>query len=200
MLWANNLMINVFHGDYHEGWSNHAVHNTYVWDPDKLPLLLEDDFALDAFYKLWTDMDYPSYGRNNLLSVDVPGPFWVYYQSGGRPDKYRNLFTDHTVYLTGAPTRTGWLVSDGDSEGPTFRSFEDWKRDTGNDRHSILGVASPDGFVDYAGDDFRLSGRSPAAAAGSPVFALTRDPRMAITRDFFGKPRSATHPSAGAFE
>ncbi len=200
VLWANNLMINVFHGDYHQGWSNHFVHNTYVWDRNKLPLLIEGEFATDAFYKLWADMDYPSFGRNNLLSVDVPGHFWVTYQSGGRPDKYRNLHTDHGVYLTAAPTRTGWLVSDGDNEGPTFRSFEDWKDDTGNDRHSILGVASSGGFMDYAAGDYRLTERSPAKRAGGGVFAVTRDPRMAITRDFFGKPRSTTHPSAGAFE
>jgi len=200
VLWANNVMINVFHGDYHEGWSNHFVHNTYIWDRDKLPLLLEGEFALDAFYKLWTDMDYPSFGRNNLLSVDVPGQFWVTYQSGGKPDKYRNLHTDHSVYLTVAPTNTGWLVSDGDSEGPTFRGFEDWKRDTGNDRHSLLGVASPEGFVDYDAGDYRLSDQSPAKGAGSAAFAITPHRRMAVTRDFLGKPRSTTRPSAGAFE
>ena len=200
VLWANNLMMNVFHGDYHEGWSNHFVHNTYVWDPDKLPLLLEDAFALDAFYKLWTDMDYPSFGRNNLLYMNVPGQFWITYQSGGKPDKYRNLHTDHSVYLTTAPTRTGWLVSDADNEGPTLRTFEDWKRVTGNDRHSIVGVASPDGFMDYAAGDYRLSERSPAAGAGSAASVTTRDPRMAVTRDFLGKHRSHTDPSAGAFE
>ncbi len=200
VLWANNLMINAYHGDYHEGWSNLFVHNTYVWDPDKLPLLLERDFSSHAFYRLWEDMRYPSFGRNNLLFINVPDPFWVYDQSGGRADKYRNLFTDHTVYLTRAPLETGWLMSDADNDGPTFRSFEDWKTDTGNDRHSIVGVAAPDGFVDYAGDDYRLTERSPAAGSGNAAFAVTRDPRMAITRDFFGKPRSATSPSAGAFE
>lgn len=200
VLWANNLMINAYHGDYHQGWSNHFVHNTYIWDRDKLPLLLEDAFDLDAFYRLWTDMDYPSFGRNNLLYMDAPGRFWVYYQSGGAADKYRNLHTDHSVYLTAAPTRTGWLVSDGDNEGPTFRAFEDWQRNSGNDRHSILGVAAPDGFADYAAGDYRLGRQSPAKAAGGAAFATTRDPRMAITRDFLGRPRSTSHPSAGAFE
>ncbi len=200
VLWANNVMVNAYHGDYHEGWSNHFVHNTYVWDPDKVPPLLAGDFALDAFYRLWEDMRYPSFGRNNLLFVAAPGPFRVYRQSGGAADKYRDLFTDHNVVLAAAPMETGWLVSDSDSGGATLRSFEDWKRGSGNDRHSLLGVASPEGFVDYDGGDYRLTGRSPAKRAGSPVFATTRDPRMAITRDFWGQPRSVATPSAGAFE
>jgi hypothetical protein len=54
--------------------------------------------------------------------------------------------------------------------------------------------------VDYAAGDYRLTARSPAKRAGSAVFATTRDPRMAIARDFLGAPRSIVNPSAGAFE
>lgn len=182
LLWCNNLYIDSSLTDYHVGWQNWRVHETYVFTRNK------------GYFHVMHYRDGLKLFRNCLLHSVVPQSD-MYESMGETPHQdIHQLRPDFFMYLMPEPGR--WLYPRTDNT-PTIETWEQW-REAGFDAHSTLSDADPR-FVDAAAGDYRLLVDSPAAGAGTGDMLRATDVRPAVTHDFYGNPRPDP-PSCGAFE
>ncbi len=179
IVWANNIYLNTWLADYHKGWTNWRIHETFVFDEPP-----------PALIKNW-GMQSVTVFANCLLSapkgVDV-----MFWQSGkAGPDGYRLFRVDHMLYL--APPPRYWVCG----QGAAIVDRSAWLAQ-GLERGGALMQKAP-GFVDAANGDFRLRPTSPAAGFGTPRYLRPADPALRVARDFYGRSRPA-RPAVGACE
>lgn len=180
IVWMNNVYINSWMGDYHRGWTNWHIHETYHFE-EKAP----------AFIKNWGMREGPTAFANGLLSAPK-GLEVVYWQSGkAEKNGYRLFRADHLLYLM--PQPTFWMRG----LGAEIRPREAWLAE-GLERDCVI-AHRPAGFADAARRDLRLAAGSPAIGLGSPAFLDPPDAALRVTRDFNGK-RRENPPAVGAFE
>ena len=182
LLWCNNLYVDSSLTDYHTGWENWRVHETYVFTRNR------------GYFHVMHYRDGLKLFRNCLLASDVALRS-IYESMGDTPDQdIRQLRPDFFMYLM--PESADWLTPRS-GKTPTIETWQQW-REAGFDLHSTLSDAGPQ-FVDAAAGDYRLQRNSPAAGAGTPEMLQATTLRPAVTRDFYGNPRPDP-PSCGAFE
>ncbi len=182
LLWCNNLYIDSSLTDYHVGWENWRVHETYIFTRGK------------GYFHVMHYRDGKKLFRNCLMHSEVPQSD-IYESMGDTPNQdIHELDPDYFMYLMREPGR--WLYPRTDNT-PTIETWEQW-RAGGFDEHSTLAEIDPR-FVDPDAGDYRLLPDSPAAGAGTPEMLTSTDLRPAVTHDFFGTPRP-NPPSCGAFE
>jgi len=179
IVWANNVYLNTWLADYHKGWTNWHVHETFVFE-DKPPVLVKN----------WGMQGYTVFA--NCLLRAGKGVGVVYWQSGqASKDGYRLFRVDHMLYLMPRPDY--WVCG----QGVAIRDRRAWLAE-GLERGCVVADEAPE-FADAARHDFRLRPGSPACRFGSPAFLHPRDAALKVTRDFDGRPRP-TPPAVGAFE
>lgn len=182
LLWCNNLYIDSSLTDYHVGWENWRVHETYVFTRNR------------GYFHVMHYREGPTYFRNCLLASPVSLSD-MYESMGDTPNQdIRLLRPDFFMYLMPEPVR--WLSARTDNT-PQIDTWGQW-REAGFDANSTLADTDPR-FVDADAGDYRLLPDSPAAGAGGPETLSPTDLRPAVTHDFFGNPRPDP-PSCGAFE
>lgn len=180
IVWANNVYVNAWMGDYHKGWTNWHIHETHLFE-EKAPV----------FVKNWGMRDGLTVFANCLLHAPQ-GADVVYWQSGkAAKDGYRLFRADRVLYLMPRPAY--WMRG----LDVTIKDRAAWLSE-GLERDCVI-VDKPAGFVDRAKGDLRLAPSSPAVAFGSGRFLNPRDAALRVLRDFNGCPRPA-RPAAGAFE
>lgn len=182
ILWCNNLYVNSSLTDYHVGWENWRVHETYVFTRNR------------GYFHVMHYREGPTYFRNCLMTSTVPQK--DIYQSMGDTlaQDIQQLRPNFFVYLMSEPRN--WLTARSGNT-PEFATWQQW-RGAGFDAHSTLAEADPR-FADPDAGDYRLLPESPAAAAGTPEMLHPARLRPAVTHDFNGNPRPDP-PSCGAFE
>ncbi len=182
LLWCNNLYVDSSLTDYHVGWENWRVHETYAFTRNK------------GYFHVMHYREGPTFLRNCLLTSPV-GFSDMYESMGETPEQdIHVLRPDFLVYLMPEPRR--WL-SARTANTPEIGAWQQW-REAGFDEHSTLAEADPH-FVDADAGDYRLLPESPAVGAGTGEMLDSADLRPAVTRDFYGNPRPDP-PSCGAFE
>ncbi len=182
LLWCNNLYIDSSLTDYHVGWENWRVHETYVFTRGK------------GYFHVMHYRDGLKLFRNCLMHSSVRQSD-IYESMGDTPDQdIHELDPDYLMYLMPEPRR--WLYPRTDNT-PTIETWEQWRAE-GFDQHSTLADLDPR-FVDADAGDYRLLPDSPAVGAGTGETLSPTDVRPAVTHDFFGNPRPDP-PSCGAFE
>ena len=180
VVWANNVYVNNWLADYHRGWTNWHVHETYVFDN-----------VAPVFVKNWGMRQRPTVFANGLLCARR-GAKVVYWQSGNaEKDGYRLFRADRMLYLMPRPGY--WMRG----LGVAIKGREDWLAE-GLERGCVV-LDKPAEFVDRARGDYRLKPDSPGAGFGSSAFLDPSDAALRVTRDFNGRPRGSS-PAAGAFE
>ena len=114
------------------------VNNTFVGS-DGVELLIQFDTRDNVI-------------QNNIVASGDQGTFLenAYEENAGN-------VVDHNLFYSPSGLGT-WQW-----KGRTYNDLEEYRRDTGNDEHSVLG--SP-GFVDPTSHDYRLTAGSPAVDAG----------------------------------
>ncbi|MFW5867177.1 MAG: hypothetical protein ACOCX2_05135 [Armatimonadota bacterium] len=182
LLWCNNLYVDSSLTDYHVGWENWRVHETYVFTRGK------------GYFHVMHYRDGKKLFRNCLLHSAVRQSD-IYESMGTTPNQdIHELDPDYFMYLMPEPRR--WLYPRTDNT-PTIETWEQWRAE-GFDEHSTLTDLDPR-FVDADAGDYRLLPDSPAAGAGTPEMLTATALRPAVTHDFFGAPRPDP-PGCGAFE
>jgi hypothetical protein len=179
IVWANNVYVNSWMGDYHKGWTNWHVHETHFFDA-KAPVLVKN----------W-GMGEPTVFANCLVAAPQ-GLEVVYWQSGGASkDGYRLFRADHVLYLM--PNPGCWMRG----LGVEIPGRDAWLAESLETDSAIQN--EPARFMDADARDLRLRPDSPAAGFGASTFLNPADPALRVDRDFNGRPRPA-RPAAGAFE
>lgn len=181
ILWCNNLYLDSMLTDYHAGWPNWHVHETFI------------NHTGGGYFLTMYCRDGPTLLRNCLIHCPVsPGSM---YEPWGKADEQDTwIQPDRCIYSMPAPR--SWLKPRGE-HGRVITTWEDW-RAAGFDTHSLLTQAEP-GFRDPAAGDYRLLPTSPATGAGTPHMQQAAELRRAVKSDFYGRPRPDP-PSMGAFE
>ena len=180
IVWANNVYINSWMGDYHKGWTNWHLHETYFFQ-DKTPALVKN----------WGMASGLTVIANSLMYAPK-GVEAVYWQSGkAAKDGYALFRADRLLYLM--PPPDFWVRG----QGVEIRDRAAWLA-MGLERGCLVSNQAPD-FVDLDKRDLRLKSASPAAGFGSPQFLNPLDAALRVVRDFNGVQRPA-RPSVGAFE
>ncbi len=182
ILWCNNLYVDSSLTDYHTGWENWRVHETYVFTRNK------------GYFHVMHYRDGLKLFRNCLLHSAVSLRS-MYESMGDTPDQdIHQLRPDFFMYLM--PEPANWLHPR-TGNTPTIETWQQW-REAGLDEHSTLAEIDPR-FVDAASGDYRLLPGSPAGGAGTPEMLRSTALRPAVTRDFYGNPRP-NPPGCGAVE
>ncbi len=180
IVWANNVYINTWLADYHKGWTNWHLHETYLFEK-----------PMPVFVKNWGMRDGLTVFANGLLCAQQ-GADVVYWQSGkATAEGYRLFRARHMLYALPEPRY--WMRG----LGVEFRDRKAWLAE-GLDTGGRVS-AGPPGFVDVKSRDLRIRANSPAVGFGAPLFLNPKDRALRVTRDFNGRPRPA-RPAAGAFE
>ncbi len=183
LLWCNNLYLDSSLTDYHFGWPNWRLHESYVFS-EKRP----------GYFHVMNCREGKALLRNCLMSCPVKMHYM--YETMGKPENQDISMMDPDWLMYFIPGSAMWLHARG---GVTeeFQTWEQWQA-AGFDAHSTLTDADP-GFVDPEAGDYRLRADSLAVGAGSPDTLVPDGIRPGITHDFFGRPRP-NPPSCGAFE
>ena len=181
IMWANNLYVDSMVTDYHTGWKNWHVHETYVFT-----------HRPGYFFTMHCQPGGTLF-RNCLMYA--PQGVKGMYEPWARPNQDPSVIQpDHFLYLMKPPLL--WLHQRG-ANGQTIATWPEW-RAAGFDPHSkLLSPVSP--FVDATARDFRLKPGAVATAAGVPDFLRPTDPRLAVPLDYLGR-RRPDPPSVGALE
>lgn len=198
LLLANNLLINCTVGDYHGGGGdNRYVHNTFIYDLSQAPEALRDlaTRGSQGLSCLWSFSGRTFY-HNNLVYRPAGDFFMFYMNADGDPRKYRQVYADNNVYAV-APLPSAYLRSAND--GLKLKTFEDWQKDTDQDKESLLIEPTAVPFVSVTSGDFRLTS-NPWTSVASEYNKKVEGVSLAVTRDFDGKLRDKQHPTVGAFE
>lgn len=181
IVWANNLFINSFHGDYHSVWQNVFVHNTWIYD----------DPRANTHYKLW-GFGGTAAVRNCLVVASHPMAM-VYQNNELSLDKYKSYFSDNNIYVLDEPAF--WLTG---ARGEKM-TFSQW-REAGSDKQSVVIENFPGKTILLSGDGYRVPLESKiTGSVSSEIFFSTNDIRFRVSRDYFGKARSP-RPTAGAVQ
>jgi len=181
LLWANNLYVNSSLTDYHSGWENRHVNETYIFTRG------------GGYFCTMHCRPGGTLFRNCLLWARAP--IRSMYEPWGREgEDPRALQPDGFLYLM--PPPAAWLRPRG-KVGTPIADWDAWRR-AGFDSHSKLMEADPQ-FADLARDNYRLRAGSPASGAGAPATLRPDGAFPGVTWDFDKRPRPAV-PSAGAFE
>lgn len=181
ILWCNNLHINSMLTDYHVGWPNWHVHETFVNDTGGGYFLTMHCRGGAALFR--NCLAYCPVARGSM------------YEPWGYEDEDASwIQPDHFIYFM-PPPRT-WLKPRR-KFGATITTWDEWQA-AGFDRHSVLTEADPR-FANPGARDYRLLPDSPAAGAGIPQMQQATPLRQAVKTDFYGTPRPDP-PSCGAFE
>ena len=202
IIWANNLYLDSHLADYHLGWPNWHLHETFVYRNHR-----------PAYFLVMHCREGPTLFRNCLLHAPRTVRY-MYETMGDTPNQDISMIQpDHFLYFM--PPPVNWLHARS-ANSVEIETWEQW-RAAGHDPGSTMMDAAPGfvgapgtdadgtvtdaepGFAAAAGHDFRLLADSPAAGAGSAEVLTAAGLRPAITRDFFGCPRP-NPPSCGAFE
>ena len=179
LLWANNLYIDSSMTDYHHGWKNWHVHETFA-------------FTRNPGYFLTMNCTAGATLLRNCLLFS-PAKIGSMYEPWNRPNQDPSqMQPDHVLYLMPPPAR--WLRQR-KKDGMLIERWDQWQA-AGFDRHSRL-LAPEDPFAGEG--DYRPRTGAPPVGAGVPDFLAPKDPRMAVRTDFYGRDRP-NPPSVGAFE
>jgi len=190
ILWANNVLINTGYTEYHNDNSLWLVNNTWFIDN------LKDGSRLSKwFMELRPQRDDPFFVKSNLIVSKLPLKSMFSLQSETKKEGLPNYSWDFNCYCMPAPG--DWRSDRSRKIGP-LATWDEW-RAAGYDANSLWSPNADPAFVDVSKDDFRISPSSCAAGKGSPEFLKPGECRLAVTRDFNGRPRPAK-PSCGAFE
>lgn len=182
LLWCNNVYVDSSLTDYHTGWENWRVHETYVFNRNK------------GYFHVMHYREGPKYFRNCLLH-SAAAQSDIYESMGETPHQdVHVLRPDFFLYLMPPP---GHWLTPRTGNTPQIDTWEQW-REAGFDLHSTLAQRDPR-FVDAEAGDYRILLESPAAGAGTAETLSATDVRPAVTHDFLGRPRPDP-PSCGAFE
>jgi len=182
LLWCNNLYVDSSLTDYHVGWENWRVHETYVFTRNK------------GYFHVMHYREGPTFFRNCLLHSAVAQSD-MYESMGETPEQdIHQLRPDWFVYLM--PEPRNWLTAR-TGNTPEISTWEQW-REAGFDPHSTLAEIAPR-FIDASAGDYRILADSPAAGAGTAETLSATAVRPAVTHDFHGVSRPDP-PSCGAFE
>lgn len=182
LLWCNNLYVDSSLTDYHVGWENWRVHETYIFTRPK------------GYFHVMHYREGPKFFRNCLMYSPVSVGD-IYQSMGETPEQDITLLrSNYFMYLMPAPRN--WLTAR-TGNTPEITTWEQW-REAGFDADSTLSELAPL-FADAAAGDYRLLADSPAAGAGSAETLQPTDRRPAVTGDFYGNPRPDP-PGCGAFE
>ncbi|MBI4979723.1 MAG: right-handed parallel beta-helix repeat-containing protein [Spirochaetes bacterium] len=180
VVWVNNIFINAFYGDYHHGWKNVFLHNTWLYD----------DPHANVHYKLW-GFDGPAQVMYSLI-VSPHSMQMIFQNADGGVEKYREYYPQRNVYALAQTTP--WLVGVRKEK----LTYDEW-RAMGKDEGSMLLQNSGSAAITRTGDTYSISSRSPAAQFSDGVYTTTNDARYRVSRDFNGKTRPM-RPTAGAIE
>ncbi|MBM4046495.1 MAG: right-handed parallel beta-helix repeat-containing protein [Planctomycetes bacterium] len=181
IVWANNLYLNSMLTDYHVGWPNWHLHETFA-------------FTRAPSYFLTMHCRPGGTLFRNCLFWSPERPRSMYEPWGREGEDVTAIEPDHFLYLTPAPS--SWLKPRG-KVGTTILDWPAWQK-AGFDRHSQL-ANSPPHFLEAEREDFRLLPNSPAARVGTPAVLQPEGLRPGILWDFHKRPRP-NPPSVGAFE
>ena len=128
ILWCNNVYINSSFTDYHHGWPNWHVHETYIYD------------GYGGYFLSMRCRRGATLFRNCLMYCPVARRSM--YEPWGLADgDPLSIQPDYFLYLMLAPVT--WLKPRG-KFGPTINWWGEWQA-AGHDRHSILTDAAPAG-------------------------------------------------------
>ncbi len=172
---SNNLFINTEFYDYHDGYTNYWVHNTYVASPIR---------TSSAFFKTQGIGNGGRTVYRNSLAYAYYNAVSAIHRGSDSP---RVIDSDYNAFVMPSPGQ--WFNG--------IRTFAAWKNQ-GNDIHSIL-VPIRTAFVNPQNEDFRLAQTSPAIGVGQTAYLNQGPISMRVTKDFKGTPRDS-RPDAGAFE
>ena len=183
LIWANNLYLDSAITDYHVGWPNWHLHETFAYTHRPAYFLTMN----------CRDKESPTLFVNCLLHGphSVRNMYEPWANEGQEPAAMR---PDYFLYFMAPPQ--AWLRQRGEG-GEVITTWREWQR-AGFDTNSKLLPDDP-AFVDAAGRDFRPRATSAVVGAGAVDLPGRNDPRLAVTRDFAGQPRPMP-PSCGAFE
>lgn len=204
LLIVNNIYINTYLRDYHQGYDVYHIHNTYYFD---------EAFHQDTFLRLSQADLGRSHFYNNLI-YSTGSTYWNTYNlnkfcfesPGVIGECARAVMGDFNVYRIAIADYEGlpWWVYG--NEEDKIEEFAVWQS-LGKDLNSLL-FDDPDWAPSCFAVDFAFSvnrrdllSSCPVVNAGSPRYLKLRDdPALVIERDFWGRPRDDGHPDAGAFE
>ena len=180
VVWANNVYVNSWLADYHKGWTNWHLQETYAFEK-----------PMPVFVKNWGMGEGLTVFANCLLHAPE-GVEVIYWQSGNATaDGYRLFRALNTLYLM--PQPRCWMRG----QGAEITSRESWLSEELERGCEVSEEAV--GFANAAEGDWRLKSPSPAIGFGSPMFLDPEDAALRVARDFAGAPRP-NPPSVGAFE
>lgn len=177
MIWANNVYLDTHIGDYHGGWLNALVHNSFVLD------------GADRLYRMWEQKPdgHTLIAGNTVVSIR-PLDSTYYFNDAGVREKLPLLHTDYNAYAMPVPGL--WLGGKLDKA----TRWSDWQT-LGQDRNSRNGDAAS--CHPELGDLLKGPPCVVPPLRLPSTYAATAD--LAVTRDFLGRPRPAS-PAAGAYE
>ena len=190
MLFANNLYINTFHVDYHKGWDNYHINETFILKDAR-----ENGFE-DVFLKIWGIDNGNTFFRNCLFYVfDKSINKFIYMSANYDTDDYKFLNFDYCVYLM--PKPNNWLKG---KNGEEFKTLEEWKNLSGNDKHSTFSDNRDKSyFHSQTEDDYRLLKETILSRTKYSNLIKLKHEILVVDKDFFGKKRTVITPS-GAFD
>jgi hypothetical protein len=178
--WMNNLYVDTWMGDYHRGWTNWHLHETYATTK-----------PTPVFVKNW-GMYGPTVFANGLIYAPT-GLENVYWQSGkAEKDGYRRFRADHLFYLMPKPGK--WATG----LGTAIVSREDWLKE-GLERDCQWLPDTDASLAAPAEGDYRPLRSSPLVGKAAATFLSPKDLGLRVVRDFYGTPRP-NPPTPGAFE
>ncbi|MCP5444984.1 MAG: hypothetical protein H6968_18295 [Chromatiaceae bacterium] len=180
VVWANNLYIDTEIGDYHSGWMNSHIHNSYMFTKPEHKRL----------YKLWGVGDE---GRivfqNNMVAA--ASPLWAVFweNSSGVEDNYGLIQSDHNTFFMEQPYF--WLGG----KRKKIKQLNQW-RSHNKDINSAL-ISGRMCNLDQ--ESMQIDTNCLLRGSGSPVYLDGSQQVMQVNKDFWGRTRTEA-PTPGAFE
>lgn len=139
------------------------------------------------------------YLYNNIFVSGNQKPLTALYVGGAQPAALKDVIVaDYNVYALATPPQAWGLGSKG--EANNYNSFEAWRAATGNDKNSVLGAGSLDGFKNVPADTVKLPGgvpmqwgqtkvglTGPVGVQNASVLARAKPLREAFAAEFAAK-------------